>query len=365
MSKILKKQDIKHVLYGATFLGAGGGGTLKDGLRLLSEVSKNGQVELEMIDPLEMKSNEYAVSVAGIGAPRAMEKSNFGPEAGYAFETMQKLAFFSGKKLKYVMAGELGGFNTMVPMYVAIQKGIPFVDGDGNGRAVPELSTGLYPIFNIPPVPLVLAGKNGDVVAAFLDDPENHTSAENIARHISMAYGMSAAFCTWLVNGKDINEKLAPKSISNAQKIGQSILKIKEENLDVDTEIQKISNCKAICQGEISDIKLKTEGGFDFGTTVIKGTGENKGNTYYVDFKNENLLVRDDSNNVLITVPDLICMLSLDSMEPITNADTEKGMHIALYGVPAPENWWKKEEGFGCWKPILEKVGYSGGAVRY
>lgn len=362
MSKILKKEDIKHVLYGATFLGAGGGGALRDGLRLLSEISKDEEIEVEMMDPLEMKGNEYAVSVAGIGAPRAMENANFGPEAVYAFEGMQKLAFFSGKKLKYAMAGELGGFNTMVPIYVAIQKGIPFVDGDGNGRAVPELSTGLYPVFNIPPVPLVLAGKSGDVIAAFLDDPENHASAENIARHISMAYGMSAAFCTWLVNGKDINDKLVPNSISNAQKIGELLLKIKEENLDIN-EIKKISKCKLICQGEISDIKLKTEGGFDFGTTVIKGTGENKGNTYYVDFKNENLLVRDDSNNVLITVPNLICMLSLDSFEPITNADTEKGMHIALYGMPAPENWWKKEEGFNCWKPILEKVGYVGGVV--
>ena len=51
------------------------------------------------------------------------------------------------------MAGELGGFNTIVPMYVAAIKGTPFVDGDGNGRAVPELSTGLYPSHNIPPHP--------------------------------------------------------------------------------------------------------------------------------------------------------------------------------------------------------------------
>ncbi len=366
MSKILKEQDIRSILYGATFLGAGGGGTLRDGLRILSEVSEEveGELELEIIDPLEMKDNEYAVSVAGIGAPRAMEEKNFGAEAIYSFDGMEKLAFFAGKSLKYVMAGELGGFNTMVPMYVAIKKRIPFVDGDGNGRAVPELSTGLYPIFDIPPVPLVLAGRNKDIVAAFLDNPKNHKSAENIARHISMAYGMSAAFCTWLVNGKDIIEKLVPKSISNAQKIGELLLMINEGSLDVDTGVAKITDCKPICQGEISEIILKTEGGFDFGTTIIKGTGDNKGNTYHVDFKNENLLVRDTSNNVLITVPDMICMLSLDIMEPITNADTEKGMHIALYGMPAPENWWKSEEGFGCWKHILEKVGYNGGIVR-
>lgn len=364
MSKVLGEQDIKNVIYGATFLGAGGGGSLKDGLRLLSELAEKGKVELQMVEPSEMGPNEYAVMVAGIGAPRAMEESHFGPEAGYAFETMKKLAFFSGKELRYIMAGELGGFNTMVPIYVAVQRGIPFVNGDGNGRAVPELNTGLYPIHDIPPVPLVLAGKNGDTVIAYLKNPKDHKSAENIARHICMAYGMSAAFCTWVVDGEDISSKLAPGSITKSQKIGAAINNAKERNLDVIEEIKKVVNCKEICYGEISKIELKTEGGFDFGTTVISGQGKYEGKTFYIDFKNENLLVRDDSKNVFITVPDLICMLNLDTLDPVTNAETEEGMKVAVCGVPAPENWWSKEEGFSCWKHILEKVGYSGGPVR-
>lgn len=365
MSKILNIQDIKHILYGATFLGSGGGGALKEGLKLLKEVSEKGQVELEMIDPSDMKSDEYAATVAGIGSPRALEEVGFGQEGGCAFETMQKLAFFSGKKLKYTMAGELGGFNTMVPIYVSIQKGIPFIDGDGNGRAVPELGTGLFPIYNILPTPLVLAGKNGDVVVAYLKDPEDSSSAENIARHVCLAYGMSAAFCTWVVNGKDINEKLAPKSISNVQKIGEFILNMKEKNLDIGKEIKKIDGCKEICRGVIREVKLNIDGGFDFGTTIIEGTGKYGGNTYFIDFKNENLLVRDASNSILITVPDLICMINLDTLEPITNADTKEGMNIAYYSMPASENWWKIEEGFGCWKYILEKVGYRGGPIRF
>lgn len=366
MSKFLKEKDVKNILYGATFLGAGGGGTLKDGLRLLEEVMNEveGELELEMVDPLDIKDHEYAVSVAGIGAPRAMEELEFGPEAIHVFEGMEKVAFFSGKKLKYVMAGELGGFNTMVPMYVAIKKGIPFVDGDGNGRAVPELSTGLYPAYDILPNPLVLAGRNGDVIISLLGDPSDHVSAENIARHISVAYGMSAAFSTWLVGSKDIMEKLVPNSITNANKIGEIIIKAKETKQELSAEINKVIDCKEICQGKIIEIKHKTEGGFDFGTTIVKGIGKYEGKTYYIDYKNENLLVRDDSNNVLITVPEIISMVDLEEIEPITNADTKKGMHVAFYGVPAPQNWWKNKEGFECWVPILKKIGYEGEAVR-
>ncbi|NLS44286.1 MAG: DUF917 domain-containing protein [Firmicutes bacterium] len=356
--------DIKDILYGATLLGAGGGGALRDGLRLLSEVAEKHDVKLEVIQPEDMKPGEYAVMVAGIGAPKAMEEKDFGPEAIYAYEMMEKIAFLGGKPLKYIMAGELGGFNTMVPMYVAILNNIPFVNGDGNGRAVPELSTGLYPAFNIPPTPLVLAGSDGNTMVAYLDDPEDHKSAENIARHISMAYGMSAAFCTWIVDGTDITEKLAPKSIERCRVVGSAINNARKANRDIVEELKKVDDCTELFRGTIKDVEVKTEGGFDFGTTTISGTGKYQGETITIDFKNENLLVRDKSGKVLVTVPELITTLNLDNGQPLTNAETEAGQNIAVIGIPAPENWWKKPEGFTCWTHILEKVGYTGGSVR-
>ncbi len=364
MSRILRENDIKNILYGATFLGSGGGGALGDGLRLLSDAAKQKKVELELLGVNEMKNNEYAVMVAGIGAPKAMEEKNFGPEAGYAYEAMEKVAFFSGKELKYLMAGELGGFNTMVPMYVSILKGIPFIDGDGNGRAVPELATGLYPMYDIPPTPLVLAGGNGDTIIVFLKNPMDHKSAETIARHVCMAYGMSAAFCTWTVNSQDITEKLAPDSITGAQKIGEAIMASKNDGSDILKKLQKEVNCRELCRGRIIKIEVKTEGGFDFGTTILEGIGGSGSSTYYIDFKNENLLVRDNSGKVLLTVPDLICLLDLNTMEPLTNASTKEGMEIAVYGVSAPGNWWKIGTGFTNWKHILDKVGYNGGPVK-
>ena len=364
MARVLSKKDVEEILYGATLLGAGGGGSLHDGLRLLSEVANKKEVKVEMVDPEEMDPNDYAVMVAGIGAPRVLKEKNFGPEAWYAFDAMRKVAFFAGKNLKYIMAGELGGFNTMVPMYVAMLNDIPFVNGDGNGRAVPELSTGLYPIYDIPPTPLVMAGRDGNVIVSYLKDPQDHQSAENIARHICMAYGMSAAFCTWIVNKIDITEKLAPKSIDKCQKIGAAILKAKNENRDVVEEIKKVVKCKEIFQGTINKIELKSEGGFDFGTTEITGTGKFKGEVCRIDFKNENLLARNTQNQVIATVPDLICLIDVDKKVPLTNAETEEGLNIAVIGIPAPDNWLKKPEGFTCWKHILTKVGYEGGPVR-
>ena len=44
-----------------------------------------------------------------------------------------------GERVVAVMAGEIGGMNSMEPLIVAAQVGLPAVDCDGMGRAFPEL----------------------------------------------------------------------------------------------------------------------------------------------------------------------------------------------------------------------------------
>ncbi|MEB3691959.1 MAG: DUF917 domain-containing protein, partial [Caldisphaeraceae archaeon] len=203
--RILKEEDIKNIIIGSTFLGAGGGGSPEDGLGLIERLKKDGhKINVSLKDPEEMTSRDYAVMVAGIGSPRTFREKGFGPEAINAFETISKISFIGGKSITFLMAGELGGFNTIVPMYVAIVKGMPIVDADGNGRAVPELSTGLYPTYDIPPHPLVLSNSDGDSVVAYLNNPMSHNAAEIIARQLAVGWGMHAAFATWVVNKQQI-----------------------------------------------------------------------------------------------------------------------------------------------------------------
>ena len=114
----LYKQDIVEILYGATLLGAGGGGSLSQGLEAAGEV-----IELEMLDLAEIGDNEYAAMVAGLGSPVAMldpDMPMFGPDAVYAYRAFQTAFKAEGKECKYLYSGEMGGFNTFTPMLVAI-----------------------------------------------------------------------------------------------------------------------------------------------------------------------------------------------------------------------------------------------------
>jgi DUF917 family protein len=306
--------------------------------------------------------DEWAVMVAIIGAPRAMLDARSFPEAVTAFRAMQAEAARAGRNITYLMAGELGGGNTMVPLYVAALEGVPFVDADGNGRAVPELATGLYPAGGIPESPMTMAARNGDTVVIHLKNKLDHDSAESIARHICMAYGQVAAFSTWVVNREMIVDRLVPGSVSRCITVGRAF----REATGIDglaKALEKDVGAKRLFAGKISRIELKTEGGFDFGTTHLSGTGTWAGKSLSIDFKNENLLLRDHSKKVVATVPDLITLVDLDSMSPLTNADTAEGQTVAVFGATAPANWFKGPMAFDSFRHILTKLGYEGDYV--
>lgn len=187
----LHKQDILEILYGATLLGAGGGGSLTQGLVMLDTLEKSGEnIELDLLDLAEIGDNEYAAMVAGLGSPVAMldpDMPPFGPDAVYAFRAFQKAFAAEGKDCKYLYSGEMGGFNTFVPMLVAIlsdkdpAKRIKFLDVDSNGRAVPELNTTLTCFYGHPPTPMGLGSLNGDEIAVY---PISDHSGELIARQL-------------------------------------------------------------------------------------------------------------------------------------------------------------------------------------
>ena len=54
-----------------------------------------------------------------------------------------------------------------------------------------------------------------------------------------------------------------------------------------------------------------------------------------IEFQNENLVARSDGR-VLCTVPDLICIISLEDGEPIGTEALRYGLRVAVLALPAP-----------------------------
>lgn len=363
MPRILKEEEINDIMIGSTFFGAGGGGSPRDGKKLLDDLKSKGKAQVEMVDFRDMRDDEYAVMIAEFGSPKAFLEVKSFPETVKAFEVLQKISEEKGKRIAFIMAGELGGFNTIVPMYVSALKGVPFLNSDAQGRAVPELSTCLYKVHHFSFSPFVMAGHTGDYVVAHLNDPGDHQAAENIARHMAMAYGSRAAFAGIEANRRDIEQKLVPDSIILCMNVGKSF-KENSELRGLADALGKACGTKMIFEGEIKKIEIKSEGGFDYGITTIKGSGEYRGESLYISFKNENIFCKNSQEKVTGTVPDIITLVDAEEMRPLTNADTSTGQRVAVFGLRAPAAWFKSPEGFNCWRHILTKLGYNGGYVQ-
>jgi DUF917 family protein len=362
MGRTIGEQELRDIITGAAFMGAGGGGSPQDGLKLLEELVSLGKSKLTVISPEEMAQDELAVMVAEIGAPKVFSEVDSFPETVTAFTVMQEAASQAGRSIKYLMAGELGGFNTMVPLYVAALKGVPFVDADGNGRAVPEMGADLYAAAEVPHSPITMASSSGDSVIINLSDPHDHRSAENIARHICLAYGQLAAFCTFVVNRDTIIERLAPGTMTLCTTIGKAFREASRlEGLAED--LGQAAGARELFVGTISEVELSSEGGFDLGFTHIDGTGAYAGKSVSIGFKNENMLMRDGSGRVVATVPDVMTLVETEALKPLTNADTEKGQNVAVFGATATKNWFRSPKGVTNWKPILARFGYEGDYV--
>ena len=355
--RILGKAELEDIVWGSTLLGSGGGGSPRDGLQLVAGMEN----EITLLDPADLPESANAVAVAGIGAPKAIAEQGFGPEAIIVYDAMKSVTAIGGVKIDYLMPGEIGGLNTLTPLYVASHKNVPVVDADGNGRAVPELATGLYPIYKIPTSPLVVANKAGDIIVAYLADPLDTAAAETIARTAAVSFGMLAAFSTWIVSIATIKKCLVTNSISKVGEIGKAIREARASGKDAVKEVVTVTGGKELFRGKIQKIEVRTAEGFDFGRTTIEGMADYKGKTFVIDSKNENMLAWQEGKPVIM-VPDLITMITTKG-EPLNNADTKEGMEIAIIGIHAPEPWLRTPGGFDCWKPILVKLGYKGGFI--
>ena len=177
-----------------------------------------------------------------------------------------------------------------------------------------------------------------------------------------MAYGMAAAFCTWPADRKAIARYLVPGALSRARLVGESI-RCARDLSDLAASLRALSGVQLLARGRISDITTTTERGFDFGVTIVEVAGPDE--VLRVDFQNENLLARDAGGQVVVTVPDIITMVDVETLQPLTNADTCVGQEVAVFVTRAPEIWYEHPEGYQCWKETLARTGYEGPRVGF
>lgn len=321
--------DLDAIEIGAAILGTGGGGNPYIGkLRCREELKKGNRIPV--IPLAEVPDDWLVVSLGGIGAPVVgVEKIEEGEECLRALRAVEKEMGF---EVDALISAEIGGANSMEPMLTAAQAGLPVVDGDGMGRAFPEMQMCTWSIYGHREAPAAMADEKGSIVV--IRDTPDDVWLERIARAVVVTMGAAAGLATQPMRGDFVKRAAVPNTVTQALNLGRAVLLANENNTDPVQTVIDQENGKLLMTGKIVDLERHLKGGFSVGHISLEGFGAFDGDTGRIDLQNEFLVFRRNGI-VEVCVPDLVVVLDSDTGLPITTEMLRYGQRIAVLGLPA------------------------------
>lgn len=318
---------------GAGILGTGGGGDPRLGhlrLRQLFE-SEDHPDRVQIISPDELPADAMVTNVGGIGAPTiSQEKFPKGDEDVNALRAIERYADI---EFDAVIPGEIGGANSMAPLCVAALADVPVVDGDGMGRAFPELQMDTFFIYGHPVNYGAIADERGnELVYEDIDKPKR---LEDLARSITVDMGGRAGFAFPVMRGDFVAEHCVAETVSLATELGRQVHEAQRSHTDPVATITDLLDAECLFTGKVTDVYRRNREGFAIGEVEL---GKLDGDGHLtIEFQNEFLIARTPEGVRLASVPDLICLVDKDTGDPVTTGALRYGQRVCVLGVPAPE----------------------------
>jgi len=330
--RMLTEQNLDDLAIGAAVLGTGGGGDPYIGKLLAqSAIRQHGPVKLLSLD--EIGDDDLIVPSAMMGAPTVMvEKIPNGKEIVAAFKAVSS---YIKKPIAATMSIEAGGLNSVMPISVAAEMGLPMVDCDGMGRAFPEIQMVTHTIYGVSATPMAIADEKGNV--ALINTIDNRWT-ERFSRSITIDMGGSALIALYAATGKQLKELAVANTITFAEQIGRTVRQARQTETNPVEAIRRITNGFLAFKGKVVDLQRRTVGGFARGEAHLDGIDEYAGSKLEINFQNEHLVAIRDGQYI-VTVPDLIAVLDVDTGEPITTEAMRYGFRVAVIGMPCDPRW--------------------------
>jgi DUF917 family protein len=328
MSWEISEADLRPIATGAALLGTGGGGNPYLGLLRARELLRSG-LRIQVLSPEELPEDALVVSAGGMGAPVvSWEKLPRGEEEADAVRALEE---HLRRRVEVIAPLEMGGSNSLVALAVGAQLDLPVLDGDGMGRAFPELQMVTYLIYGGSPSPAAVADEKGN--RTVLSRVRDVYALERIARAVTIEYGGHAGLAMCPMTGAEARTRCVPGTLSLAVRAGRAIEDARADGRDPVEAVLAVTGGYRAFRGKIVDVERRLVSGFARGRTTLEGIGDSSGETVVVEFQNENLIARRDGE-VLAVVPDLIALVESDSGEPLTVEVLRYGFRVDVLVMP-------------------------------
>jgi len=337
------RQDCFDFLTGLRLMGTGGGGSMETGVELL-EGALQENLELKWIDPAEMPEGAFSCTVYGSGSLSAntpkceAEIDHLGEKLGMRNKygnraidaAVRELEIYSGVKIGALVSVELGPANTAAPVVVAARLGLPAIDGDYSGRAVPQDMQTTYFLKGIKTYPASIVDWWGNVV--ILKEAASAEMGERIGKLLSVASYGKVYMASILLNAQETRETVVTGTLTKSLELGQAIHRAKESGLDpVQSAIERLGGWK-LFTGEVTSKDWEEKEGNSVGTTHLRGVDKDANHSMDVYFSNENHVALRDGKP-FVSSPDLIILANPESGEGYTNTEIKPGDRAVVIGA--------------------------------
>ncbi len=381
----LKEKDIVHILMGATLMAGGGGGALADGMELVDTYKRNypgKEMSCDLYSVDEMENGKYTIGLAVMGSPVEGGKVDATNCIITAYEKAKHLSHLTGRTPDYTLSMELGGFNTFTPILISMIEGIPMVDADCAGRAVPGLETAISHVNGLPTGPFAMGSIAGDAYIVEPRDPYDAAYCQNLAIPVVQMFEQNAGMAGWMFDKKQLQECVPTGTITLCMKIGEMLEQYQDDtNASIFDKIVTMGAGNAhvlMEQGCICNYTPEpgVTGNNDIGYYEVKESMD-ADNGYRIHYANESLLIEELKGSTatpLATAPNIITMYEYESKKPLTNEDitlayehhTLDMLRVTLGVIRVDEKWWKNEDGMReCWRKYFDEIGYQGGVLKF
>lgn len=346
----ITKNDIDLVAIGAKFLGCGGGGDTFTLVTLLKSLMKDQRIVVKQLHEL---NDEWVLPVAIVGSPVLFsERLLAGDECNKMLETYKE---HSNKRIDAILPIEIGGMNALLPLIIALETGVPVVDGDGMGRAFPELNMSPLYTSDISITPLALYFPNRESTLFDVPVLDRKQFITELRQQVNDRGGI-AYLAAYGAAGRKIRPHIIPNTLRLLFDIGNVIqFSIRrEEKIESLKEVfyqSTYGSLETIFQGSIENVEREFVDASIEGSAILKGSSPYANQTMKLYFHNE-FLVANINEEILSIVPDLTVVLDYQTLIPYATEEIQPGMAVLILSIKAP-NLLKK-------KGLVEQTGPAG-----
>lgn len=337
MNQIKTQVDVDDFLRGADFMSASGGGSPSvERDHLYEDVQERITLGWQPLDAFNDDDILFSVCYSGSIVPESFEDPDDRARALGGSQVHRRpflpavrlLEEYLGVRCAGLISIEIGGINTGAILDAAGRLGLPLVDGDYAGRAIPELHATALHMHRATSLPFACVDRFDNRVLIVSSPSDAWT--ERLSKYLSLAsLGIIAcAFAALPV--RDVRTMYIPGTMSECLTLGRSIREAREAGSDPVRAAVAAVDGYILFQGTVTEREWSNTGYME-GTQDLAGTGTFAGHTLRIWYRNENHMTWLD-DRPWVASPDLIEICDPATGEPLVNTYIQDGQEVTVVG---------------------------------